>query len=87
MTDDCAHDDVDLRCTDSRMRDGRTYRRYLCKCGARFASAEIMMTGPMTDRWARARFDKAELADFLTHDQCRSLLEQIRAGHRSLNLI
>ena len=44
------------------------------------------MSGPQ-EPGERARFDKAELANRLSHDQCRNLLEQINAGHTRLNLI
>ena len=86
MIPSCAHDEKDLRCIDSRLRNGWTYRRYICKCGMRFTTAEIQMNGPQ-QKGERAQFYKAELADRLTHQQCRNLLEQIDAGHTTLNLI
>ena len=85
MKEDCSHEHSD--CIDSRPRDGYRYRRYLCRdCGIRFTTIEIRASDDLSTG-EHTKMYRGQLANLLTDKQCRSLLEQIDGGHRTLNLI
>ena len=80
----CDHDKI--LCIDSRRRDDYRYRRYICTfCKARFTTIEIEI-GEERAKGERLEQHRALLASLLTDAQCRSLIEQMQAGHSRLNL-
>ena len=85
MVKKCRH--ANLKCVDSRPKDGWRYRRYKClSCGVRMTTVEVLV-GEELGPGQRTELFRAELVKQLSNEQARSLLEQIAAGHRTLNLI
>ena len=64
---------------------GLRIRRHKCwKCDHRFSTVEIPVSGDL--READTEIYLEFIASFTPH-QCRSILEQVAAGHKSVNLI
>ena len=61
MKIDCDH--IEAKCMDSRRRDGYRRRRYLCRCGHRFSSAEIILPDDLLNT---AGLDTKKLGFYLT---------------------
>lgn len=81
---ECRHT---FKCTDSRKVDGYRRRRYRCmKCGFRESTIEVPAQEDIK-KGEHTKMYRTDLMARLSNVQARSLLEQIDAGHKTLNLI